>query len=145
MHAELVNASQAVGDAFNLQTRFAEIQEQAELETGCLEVVQALRMVRFLKRPGDLQFDYEPIFNQHVGEILANDDAVVTDPDRVLLGNTQTSLPNFVRQRVLIDLLKESGTQRVEHGKRTANDGPRQSINFILICVHSRGSAYICV
>jgi hypothetical protein len=39
----------------------------------------------------------------------------------------------------------ENRSERIERGDRADDDVPRQLIQAVLICVHSRASAYICV
>jgi hypothetical protein len=48
-------------------------------------------------------------------------------------------------QGIFIDLFQESHPEHIKHGKGTADYMPGQFVQPSGICVHPRGSAFICV
>jgi hypothetical protein len=64
----------------------------------------------------------------------------VFDPDRHLLIDHQTGLPQFVRQGVFVNFLQEAGSRSVGHDEGAAND----PLGDLIIDDFYRGSsAYI--
>jgi hypothetical protein len=66
-------------DTFDLQACWAEIRQQAKMQAGCLQVVQALRatdIVQCFARP---EFVKRRVLYRQVGRVLANDDAIIPD------------------------------------------------------------------
>ena len=59
--------SRIIGNPLNLDTRPAEIDQQAKPLSGCPQVVDALRAMRAIERPHRLQFDQDGTLDKQVG------------------------------------------------------------------------------
>jgi len=79
------NRSQAVRHALDLQARLAEIEQQAEMQAGCFEVIDTLGAVRLVQCFHGLQLDQKRIVDQQVNEVLADHRTLVGDRDAALL------------------------------------------------------------
>jgi len=82
---------------------------------------------------------------QQVHEIRAGRRAVIHERGAVLPRDGVPRLAQRVCQRIAMDLPRKSNPERIAHGERAADDVPRQLIQPVLICVHPRASACICV
>lgn len=67
-------------------------------------------------------FNQHLTFHQQIGNVMSNLDAIVTHLDRPLLVNAQAQLAHFVRERILVNFLKESRPQRITDSINTANN-----------------------
>ena len=83
-----------MGRAFDLQARLAEVKQQAQLQTGRLQIIGALHStpgssvrghVRVVKCSDGLQLDQKHVVDQQVHEILAYQDDFVVHLGAVLL------------------------------------------------------------
>ncbi len=79
------NGSQAVRHALDLQAWLAEMEQQAEMQPGCFEVIDTLGAVRLVQCFHGLQLDQKRILDQQVNEVLADHRALVGDRDAALL------------------------------------------------------------
>jgi hypothetical protein len=77
----------------------------------------------------NFQFD-NSIFPYH--------DAIVPNDHGILVRHGKPRLAQLVHQCVFIDLLKESGSQRVEHRQGAANDSFGQEANPVRAGIHLR-------
>jgi hypothetical protein len=77
----MVDASNAVGDSMDFDAGFANIEQQTQAQTTRLEVIDALRVVYAIQRRHGFQFNDPGGLNQHVSEVLSDDDVVVPDRD----------------------------------------------------------------
>jgi hypothetical protein len=50
--------------SLDLETKPAEIEQQTETQTRGLEVIQALRAMNVIDRPGDLRFHEDDVFHE---------------------------------------------------------------------------------
>jgi hypothetical protein len=83
--------------------------------------VPVVQIVQYFDR---LQFNHKHVFDQQVGEVLANDQVIVIHFDAT-----------FICERILIDLFQEPDTKCIEHGERAADHTPRQIIHPVTICI----------
>ena len=97
--------------------------------------------MRIVQRTNNLQFDQDATANQQVGHILANNDTVVMDHNRLLLQDRQPGLTHFMGQGIFINLLRETGTKPIHNPKSAADNDPRKPIHPRNIGVHLRPSA----
>ena len=80
MHADGLIDLQAIGHAFDFQARFAEVEQQAETQTGGLEIIDALGTMRLVQRFDGLQLDEKQILDHQVRKVLANRTPPGTSP-----------------------------------------------------------------
>ena len=97
--------------------------------------------MRLVERANRLQFNQDAIANQQVGQILANNDTVVMNSNRLLLQDRQPSLPQFMGQGIFINLLRKTSTQPIHNPECAADNDPRNPIHPRNIGVHLRTSA----
>jgi hypothetical protein len=135
------DASQGQDQAFDLQARAAEVEQQAKVQARGSKVIHALRTVDIIQRFAGLQFHDHCLLDQKVNRVLANNDTVVYHDDPMLLRDSKAGLAKLVRQRIFINLLKESGPERVGYDKRAADNALGETVQYGLICVHLRSSA----
>ena len=50
-------------DAFDVQARLAEVEQQAKMQACGFQIIQALRSMDLVDRPGGLQFDEDDVFD----------------------------------------------------------------------------------
>ena len=74
----------------------AKIEQQTQVQAGCLQIIDALGHVRFVERANRFQFNHDGIVSQQVGYVLAGDDTVVMDSNRLLLQDRQASFAQFM-------------------------------------------------
>ena len=127
--------------SLDLDARLPEIEQQAQVQPGCRQVIDALGHVRFVERANRFQFNHDGIVDQQVGYVLAGDDTVIMDGNRLLLQDHQASLAQFMRQGIFINLLRKTGTEPIHDPKRAADNHPRKPIHRNTIGVHLRTSA----
>jgi hypothetical protein len=102
----------------------AEIQQQAEPQAGCFEIIGALHPVRAIQRFDGLQFNQQHVLHQQVREVFANQHVFAEHPYAVPLHNREAR----GTQRMSIHSHRphhESGAKRAEHSKRTTDHLPR--------------------
>ena len=91
--------------------------------------------MRLVQRFHGLQFDQKHLRYQQVHAVLAEHYAVIGDRNVVPLHDAESRLAEFMGQSILMRLLQKPDSERIEHGKCTADDVPRQVIQPISICV----------
>ena len=128
----------------NLDPRVAEIDQQAEPQASCLEVVEALSQVNIIYDASMLEFHEDTEFDEKIGYIFADDDAIVSDGDRMLLCYGEASFAQFVRASVFVDLFKEPAAKAIAHSKCAADDLLRYLIWISRVCTHLSSSVFIC-
>jgi hypothetical protein len=92
MQAEHANGSVRFtdrGHAFDLQARLAEIEQQAELQAGSLEIMGALHVT-----------NHSHVLDQQVGEVLADDYVIAVHLDATLLHNCAACVTQFTCQPI---------------------------------------------
>jgi hypothetical protein len=57
-------ASEGPGRSLDLETKPAKIEQQTETQARGLEVIQALRAMNVIDRPGDLRFHEDDVFHE---------------------------------------------------------------------------------
>jgi len=147
------NASQAVDHALDFQASPAEVEQQAELPAGCLEIVDALHPtpgsrarghVRVIQCFDGLQFDQQHVLDHQVHEVLVDHRAVIHDRGAALLRDSESRLAQRVCQRILGDLLQKSGTSVLSTVNARPTTFPDSSLNLFLsacfacICLYLR-------
>jgi hypothetical protein len=63
-HANCGGALQVQDDAFDLQARLAEVEQQAEILACGFQIIQTLRVMNLVDRLGYLQFDEDDVFDE---------------------------------------------------------------------------------
>ena len=71
----------------------AKIDQQAHLQTCCFQVVHALCQKDIIQSFDRFQLNQHTIFNEQIGDILANNDFFKPDFNGMLLCNMQSGLP----------------------------------------------------
>ena len=133
--------------------RLLEIHQQAQPAAGSSQVVEALSGVLVRKMLDAFQLDHQNIFHENVGKIFPNGLALVADRKRSLGDSADAQQIEFSQQGTLVDLLQESGAERVGNFKCRAQHALSQSreISFDVhrchcmhfICVHLCSSVAI--
>jgi len=95
-------------DSSNLDSRLAEIEQQTKMQSGGFEIVHALRDMNVVERADRLQFDENQMLDQKVGNVLADENALVPHGNGMLLCDDETIAAKLLGQRVFIDFLDES-------------------------------------
>lgn len=122
MHADGIEQLLPPEEAFDLQPGVAEVNQQAEIQSSRLEIIQTLRTVDIIQRSDRFQLNQYSVLYQQVGSIFANNDTVVTHDDAVLLEHIQIGISKFVRKRIFIHFFQEASTERVLYTKRAADN-----------------------
>jgi len=131
-------SSKAVGKTLNFESGPAEVEQQAEAQSGCLQVVDALGGVSAVQRLDGFQFDDDGLLDQQFGRVLPDDNAVVANCNPVLLLDGQAGLAQLVGQCVLVILLEKPGPERIYDLECATDNLLRQSVGSGFICVHLR-------
>jgi hypothetical protein len=63
-HANGGGALQVQDDAFDLKARLAEVEQQAEMQACGFQIIQGLRAMNLVDRPGHLQSDEDDMFDE---------------------------------------------------------------------------------
>jgi len=127
--------------SLDLNARLPEIEQQAQVQSGCLQVIDALGHVRFVERANRFQFNHDGILDQQVSHILARDDTVVMNRNPLLLQNRQPGLAQFMGQGIFINLLRKTSTEPIHNPKRATDNHSRKPIHTGTIGVNLRTSA----
>jgi hypothetical protein len=125
-------------DAFDLETRPAEVEKQAEVQAGGFQIIQALRAMNLVDRFRHFHFDEDDTFDEQINGLITDHDPAVPINHRMLLRDGETRLVQLVHQCVFIDPLKEPGFQRVQYRQGAADDLFRQQVNPTLVGIHLR-------
>src|SRR5271166_161693 len=131
-HADGICASQAQHDAFDVEARQSEVDQQTQPQARRFEIVQALRPMNLVERPDRLQLHQDRVLDQQVHGIFANHDAVIPNGHSMLLRDGKPSLPQLMRQCVFINLLQEPHPQRALNRQSAADDPPGQPVHLAL-------------
>jgi hypothetical protein len=107
------HGSQAPHQAFDFQAWIAEVQQQAEIQAGGLEIIDALKAMGLVQRFDGLQCNQNRVVHPQVYEILADHRILVSDGGTVLLRDREPRLAQFKHHGILIDLFEEPGPERV--------------------------------
>jgi hypothetical protein len=111
MHADKAGASEAEYDALHVEACLSEVDQQAQVQTGGIEIIQALCAVNIIESSDRLQLKHRTLDQQ--GRPCAQ----------------------FMRESILIDLFKKSRSERVKNGEYA------RPVERDFICVHLRASA----
>ena len=141
MHADKAGASEAEYDALHFEACLAEVDQQAQVQTGRLEIIHALRAVNIVEHSDRLQLNEHCTLDQQIDRVFSGNNAIVSDHHAVLLQDRKAVLAQFMSESILIDLLKKSRSKRVENGERASDDTLGHPIERDFICVHLRASA----
>ncbi len=120
----------------NLDAGFAEVEQQTQRQPCSLEIVDALGIVGVFQRFDCLQFDHNGLLDEQINRILPYYDGVIVHNNPVLLHYHQSSLAQFMGERVFINLLQKPGTQCIADPKCAPYDALRYPIYPKCICVH---------
>jgi hypothetical protein len=89
----------------------AEVDEQAMLDIGCLQVGKHLRFVFWCKMPRGFQLDQKYVVYKEVNDVIAEQAPIlIEDFDAMLLDDIELQLPKPTRKRILIDALEMTGS-----------------------------------
>ena len=130
--------SEVVNDALDVDSRFGEVDEQAEFQAGAFEIVQALGHVHVVDDLGRFEFDENGTLDDQFGEIIADKDTVVVNLYGLLLSDGQAGLAEFVGEGVFIDLFEKAGAESVGDGVGAADDPFGDGIQESLVVRHWR-------
>ncbi len=123
----------------DLQLWLAEIEAQAEMQAGCLEMVDALDAIRLVQRLEGPQFGQQHLRNKQVHEIRVGDRTAVRDRGPLRLRIGTASLTQFIRRRIHVDLIQKSDHDRIDHIERATKSDLgqlHQPASICVLCVH---------
>src|ERR1700675_406528 len=98
MNADKASASQAQDDALDVQTRVAEIEQQADLQARCPKVVDALGAMDLSDCVDGLQLDDHRSLDQQVHRVVTDDDPIAHDGDAALPRNREAGFAKLMHQ-----------------------------------------------
>ena len=111
------------------------------MQTGRLEIIQALRAVNIIECSDRLQLNKHRTLDQQIDGVFSDINAIVLDHHAVLLQDRKAGFAQLMSESILIDLFKKSRSKRVENGERASDDTLGHPIERDFICVHLRASA----
>jgi len=97
-----------VNNSFYLYLRCSEINEQTQLEPGCLEIMDTLRSVNIFYIFNGFQFHNNTFFYKQICNILPYRDLIIIDWYGLLLLYFKTLLSKFMGKGILINFLKKA-------------------------------------
>jgi hypothetical protein len=97
--------SRVLDDSLDLDSRHAEVDQQAKSFSGCPQVIDTLRAMRTVKRPHGFQFNEDSVLNQQIDKVLADQCSLISHSDPSLLFDGESRSPQFQRQRIFINFL----------------------------------------
>ena len=100
----------------------AEVEEEANGFAGGHQIVDQLRLVAGVDGFDRLEFDYDRIFDDNVGNEFSDDLAVVMHGDRLLGFGSQTRLSKFNHQALLINGFEVPEAHPVVNAVRAPDD-----------------------
>ena len=106
----------------------SEVQQQAHFDVRGLQVIQTLGAMDIVQCVHRFQLDQYGTLDQKVGGIVPDDHSVVAHDDGVLLQDMQTSLPELVRQRSLVNFFEKSSHERVLNTEGCADTALGQAV-----------------
>jgi hypothetical protein len=109
-----------VSDPQDLQPGPAEVPQQAETQSGRLEIIEALHRMRVIERR--FQFDDERSLEQQVDIIRPDDHPIICNRDPMLLHDVQPKFAQLVHQRVLTDPFQKPNAKRIQPLKNAAKN-----------------------
>jgi hypothetical protein len=72
MHADKASASEAEYDALHFEACLAEVDQQAQVQTSCLEIIQALGAVDIIECSDRLQFNEHRTLDQQIDGVFSD-------------------------------------------------------------------------
>lgn len=111
-----------IGYSFYLYLRSSEVHDQSEFQLRRPEIVQALSRMRLSEKIDRLQLNQYASIHQQIGEVLTDDLAIISNDHALLLLDNPSAFPQFVSQRVLINLFKEATAQCIADLEAAANN-----------------------
>lgn len=139
--APAVCSSKVQNDAADFETCGAEVHQQAEMQPGRTQVIQALQAMRAAEQLHGFKFDQDRVLHQQIGEVIAHRESVIENGNSMLLLGNQAGFAQFVRQRIFINFLQESaakGARDVRPQPMICRDSRFSSVPFAVICVPLR-------
>lgn len=89
--------------------------------TGCFQIVEAMRDMNLLYSPNRLDFDDYAVFHNQIGNVIPDQNVLVTNLNFLLLSNLQPCLCKLNRKCILINFFKESATKPITDLMGTAD------------------------
>ena len=86
-------------DAFDLQARVAEVEQQANVQAGGAKVIDALGAMEVGDGPGRLKLNDHLVLDHKVRRILPNNHPIIDDDDAALLRDREVSLAKLMSER----------------------------------------------
>src|ERR1051325_3096445 len=112
----------STSEAFHLDSVFAKVKEETYRRSRSLQIVDALCLMNFIKIFDSFEFDKHQILDKQIGDVIAHDNSVIPDGDRMLLRDPEACLAYFVRHRVLVNFLKKATAQFISNSKSASNN-----------------------
>ena len=75
----------SIDDAFDMNMRSCEIDQQTNLEAGCLEISEALRSMNLIESLRGLEFDDYSVINKDISQTRSHNYTSVENVERMLL------------------------------------------------------------
>src|SRR3977135_1836444 len=113
MHADKASASEAEYDALHFETCLAKVDQEAQVQAGRLQIIQALGAVNIVECSDRLQFNEHRTLDQQIDGVSSDINAIVSHHQAVLLRDRKAGLARFMSESILIDLFKKSRSKRV--------------------------------
>jgi|SRR5687767_1883117 hypothetical protein len=136
----LIRRTETGNDTLDLRSRTAKVDEQADVQAGSPKVVHALGRMYLLECPGRLEFHNKATLDEKVRGELADRNTAIENAERELLLHRQSTISKLDGKSILVNLFKESDTQRIADTVNGTNDCPSKLINTqsAFIGVHRR-------
>ncbi len=131
---------ESIHNPLHLKPWLPEVNDQANAQLRCPQIVQALGTMNRLNGAGRLQLHHYAVLDQQIRREVTHDSTFVRHPHMVLLLNLDARSPELHRECILIDLLQEPDAQGIADLERTADDGFGQLVQSSsgFIRVHRR-------
>ena len=115
--------SECINNPLYLKPWLPEVNDQANTQVRCPQIVQALGTMNRLDGARCLQLHHYTVLDQQIRRVVTHDNTFLGHLHVVLLLNFETCPPKLHRQCILIDFLQEPNSQGIADLERTTDDG----------------------
>lgn len=96
MHADEASASEAEYDALHFEACLAKVDQQAQVQTGRLQIIQTLSSVNIVECSDRLQLNEHRTLDQEIDGVFSDINAIVSDDHAVLLQDRKAGLTQLM-------------------------------------------------
>ena len=82
----------------------SKVQQKADAQARCLEVVHALSHMHFIQGPHSLQFHQDTIINEKIGRVFSNHNPIIGHRHHMLLRDLDVCLPKLMQLIIALRL-----------------------------------------